>query len=163
MVTTMRCSVISLTVLVLGTATSMPDCRTGAVSMNMTSSTSTTSTSGVILISARAVCVWPLLLVKATRGLPFKGVLIRHQRDLLHTVKQFTRKIIHARGEIAQAASELVVGDDCRNGDNQPRGGCDQCLGHARGNGAKRCRSSGAKSMKGVDNAHDGSKKAEER
>ena len=37
-----------------GTATSMPDCRTGAVSMKMTSSTSTTSTSGVMLISASA-------------------------------------------------------------------------------------------------------------
>ena len=55
MVSTMRCSVISRTVLVFGTLTWMPDCSTGAVSMKMTSSTSTTSTSGVILISASAV------------------------------------------------------------------------------------------------------------
>jgi hypothetical protein len=37
MVTTRRCSVISRTVLVLGTATSIPDCRTGAEIMKMTS------------------------------------------------------------------------------------------------------------------------------
>ncbi len=70
MVTTSRCSVISLTVRVLGTATSIPDCSTGAVIMKMTSSTSTTSTSGVMLISASEVRVWPLLLVKATVHLP---------------------------------------------------------------------------------------------
>ena len=54
-----RCSVISFTVRVFGTATSMPDCSTGAVIMKITSSTSTTSTSGVMLISAREDRVWP--------------------------------------------------------------------------------------------------------
>ncbi len=46
---------------VWGTWTSIPDCSTGAVSMKMMSSTSTTSTSGVMLISASAVWVriWP--------------------------------------------------------------------------------------------------------
>src|SRR5664280_631980 len=66
MVSTTRCSVISRTVRVLGTATSIPDCSTGAVIMKMTRSTSTTSTSGVMLISASELRVWPLLLVKAT-------------------------------------------------------------------------------------------------
>ena len=60
MVMTSRSSVISFTVRVLGTLTSMPDCRTGAVTMKMISSTSTTSTSGVILMSASEVCVRPL-------------------------------------------------------------------------------------------------------
>ena len=52
MVTTIRCSVICLTVRVLGTLTSIPDCKTGSVIIKITSSTSTTSTSGVMLISA---------------------------------------------------------------------------------------------------------------
>src|ERR1017187_5587469 len=70
MVSTRRCSVISLTVRVLGTETSIPDCNTGAVIMKMTSNTRTTSTSGVMLISASEERVWPLLLVKATVHLP---------------------------------------------------------------------------------------------
>src|SRR5277367_1449334 len=127
-VTTTRCSVSSLTVLVFGTATSMPDCRTGAVSMKITSSTSTTSTNGVILISASAVCVWPFLFVKATCGLPFDGVLIGHQRDFFHAVQQFARKIVHARGLAAQPPRELVIGNHRRNSDNQARGGRDQRL-----------------------------------
>src|SRR5579885_2475848 len=52
----------TLTVRVLGRFTSIPDCRMGAVSMKMTSST---STKGVTLISESEVCVVPLGLVKA--------------------------------------------------------------------------------------------------
>jgi hypothetical protein len=65
MVMTVRSSVISFTVFVLGTLTSMPDCSTGAVTIKMISRTSTTSTSGVMLISASAVCVRPLEAVNA--------------------------------------------------------------------------------------------------
>src|ERR1035438_4841951 len=70
MVTTSRCSVISFTDRVLGRATSIPDCKTGAVIKKIISSTSTTSTSGVMLISASEVRVWPLLFEKATVHLP---------------------------------------------------------------------------------------------
>src|SRR5579862_1435035 len=58
METTMRDSAISLTVLVFGTSTSMPDCRMGAVIIKITSRTSMTSTKGTILISEREVPVW---------------------------------------------------------------------------------------------------------
>src|SRR5579863_4323874 len=68
-VSTSRCSVISLTVLVFGTETSMPDCNTGAVIMKITSRTSTTSTNGVMLMSASEERVCPLLVVKATFNL----------------------------------------------------------------------------------------------
>src|SRR4051812_11444320 len=57
MVTTSRCSVISLTLCVLGTSTSMPDCRMGAVIMKMIRSTRTTSMNGIMLISESDVCV----------------------------------------------------------------------------------------------------------
>src|SRR5271155_6131508 len=128
MVTTRCCSVSWLTERVLGMATSMPDCRTGAVSMKITSSTSTTSTSGVMLISASAVCVWPFLFVKATCGLPFNGVLVGHEGDFFHAVQQFARKIVHTRGKAAQAPRELVVGNHRRNSHKQPSSRCDQSL-----------------------------------
>src|SRR5580704_14818729 len=68
-VTTIRCSVICFTVRVFGTFTSIPDCSTGSVIMKITSSTSTTSTSGVILISASDDLVCPVLVENATFGL----------------------------------------------------------------------------------------------
>src|SRR5215475_4331804 len=51
MLTTIFCSLISLTVLVLGTSSSMPDCRIGAVIMKMISKTRTMSMNGTMLIS----------------------------------------------------------------------------------------------------------------
>src|SRR6201999_3597915 len=113
MVSTVRCSVISFTVFVLGTATSMPDCSTGAVNIKITSSTSTTSTSGVMLISASAVCVWPPLLVKATAGLPW--ILARREASFFHAVEQLAGEVVHASGKVAAARGELVVGDDGRD------------------------------------------------
>src|SRR6202021_254075 len=110
MVRTRRCCVISLTLRVFGTETSMPDCRTGAVTMKMIRSTSTTSTSGVMLISASEVRVWPLLAVKATRGLPLHRFLFGG--DLFQAVQQFAREVVHARPELAQRRGELIVGDD---------------------------------------------------
>src|ERR1700754_1136821 len=109
MVSTRRCWVISFTLRVFGTDTSMPDCRTGAVTMKMMSSTSTTSTSGVMLISASEVRVWPVLAVKATCGLPLHCVLFGV--DLFQAVKQFAREVVHPGPEFAQGGRELVVGD----------------------------------------------------
>src|SRR6476661_2289230 len=54
---TRRCSLISLTVVVLGTSTSMPDCRMGAVIMKIMRSTRTTSMNGTMLISESVLCV----------------------------------------------------------------------------------------------------------
>src|SRR5580704_16085339 len=67
---TSRSSVISLTVRVLGTLTSIPDCSTGAVTMKIISSTRTTSTSGVTLMSEIEDCVRPLEAVKAITFAP---------------------------------------------------------------------------------------------
>src|SRR6202050_1649019 len=101
MVSTVRCWVISFTLRVFGTETSMPDCSTGAVTMKMMSKTRTTSTSGVMLISASEVRVWPELAVKATCGLPFHRVLVGLQVNFLETVEQFARELVHARSKIA--------------------------------------------------------------
>src|ERR1700733_2426713 len=113
MVSTNRCWVISFTLRVFGTETSMPDCSTGAVTMKMMSSTSTTSTSGGMLISASEVRVWPLLAVKATRGLPLHRFLFG--RDLFQAVEQFAREVVHTGAELPQRSGELVVGDDGGN------------------------------------------------
>src|SRR5450631_2234407 len=129
MVSTWRVSVISFTERVLGTATSMPDCSTGAVIMKMISSTSTTSTSGVMLISASEDCVLPLLLVKATRGLPLDRVNARAQGDFFHAVEQFAGEVVEASAELAQACSKGVVGDDGRDSDEKTGGGGDERLG----------------------------------
>src|SRR6185295_12035712 len=60
MFTTSLCSLISRMVFVLGTETSMPDCKIGAVIMNMISKTSITSTKGTMLMSESEVSVWRL-------------------------------------------------------------------------------------------------------
>src|SRR5205814_9121508 len=57
MLTTRRSWLMSLIVLVLGTSTSIPDCRMGAVIIKMMSKTRTTSTNGTMLISESEVCV----------------------------------------------------------------------------------------------------------
>src|SRR5579862_2113502 len=109
----------------------MPDCSTGAVNMKITSSTSTTSTSGVMLISASAVCVCPLLLVKATRGLPFQRIFVRADRELFHAVQQLAGKVIHTRAELAAPRRELVISDNRRHRDHQTSRRRDQRLRNA--------------------------------
>src|SRR5580698_3544248 len=135
MVTTTRDSVTSLIVRVLGTETSMPDCSTGAASMKITSSTSTTSTSGVMLISAREDWVRPLLLVKAISDLSIQGahgplsLCLRgggSLRDFLQRIQQFTGEIVDSRGEDPQSGSELVVSYASRHGHEDARGGRNQ-------------------------------------
>src|ERR1700722_5429921 len=133
MVSTIRCWVISFTLRVLGTETSMPDCSTGAVTMKMTSRTRTTSTSGVMLISASEVRVWPELAVKATCGLPLHRILVGVQTDFFEAVEQFAGKVVHAGGKLAQRRSELVVGDNRWDGDEQAGCGRDEGLRDARG------------------------------
>src|SRR5579863_6456676 len=115
MVITSRSWVISFTVRVLGTLTSMPDCSTGAVTMKMISSTSTTSTSGVMLMSARAVCVRPLEVVNAISTPRFCRDLAVFDR-----VEHFEGEIVAASGELADGRSDQVVGDDRRNRGGKP-------------------------------------------
>src|ERR1700760_3526650 len=136
MVSTSRCCVISFTLRVLGTATSMPDCSTGAVTMKITNSTSTTSTSGVMFISASDVRVWPELAVKATCGLPLCSLV--GGAHLFHAVQQFAREVVHAGAELAQRSSELVVGDHGGDCDQQAGRGGDQRFRDTGSHGAQR-------------------------
>ena len=89
--------------------------------MKMMSRTRTTSTSGVMLMSASEVLVWPELAVKATCGLPLHRVLFGLRADLFQAVQQFAREVVHARAKFAQRSGELVVSDHGRNGHQQDR------------------------------------------
>src|SRR5215467_7054917 len=133
----------------------MPDCSTGAVNIKITSNTSTTSTSGVILISASAVCVWPLLLVKATRGLPFQRILVLCYRKLFHAVQKFAGEVIHARAKFAATCRELVVSDNCRYRDHKTGRGRNQRLRNTRSHSPQRGRARRAETMKCIHDAHD--------
>src|ERR1700761_6546375 len=159
-VSTSRCCVISFTLRVFGTDTSMPDCSTGAVTMKMISSTRTTSTSGVMLISASEVRVWPVLAVKATRGLPLHRFLFGG--DLFQAVEQFAREVVHTRAELAKRRRKLVVGDDGGNGHQQTGGGSDQSFRHARSNGAQRSRAFRAQAMESIHDAHHSAEETNE-
>src|SRR5580704_13532885 len=160
-VSTRRCSVISRTVRVFGMATSMPDCSTGAVIMKITSSTSTTSTSGVILISAREVRVCPVLLVKATFNLvghfaarqlaAFRAShalcrrsACRTHLDLFQGIQQLAAEVVDGRRKYPDAGSELVVGHHCGHSNKQSGSGCNQRLGDTGRHRAQRCCARGA-------------------
>src|SRR3954447_13649059 len=184
MVTTSRCSVISFTVRVLGTLTSMPDCSTGAVIMKITSSTSTTSTSGVMLISASEDWVRPLLLEKATLDL-MAGITARqftaryfaslggHPRrgrspcrahlNLFERIQQLPAEIVDGRGKDPHARRELVVGHNrgYRHEKAGRRG--DQCFRDAGRHRAQRRGSRGSQSVKCIHYADLRSEQPRER
>src|SRR5512146_1451613 len=123
---TVRSSVISFTVRVFGTFTSMPDCNIGAVTMKMISSTSTTSTSGVTLMSASELCVFPLLPVKAITISVVTRAGLRACRTALDQVHHLQREVVHSRPKLPDLAQEIVVGNHRRNRREQTCGRCDQ-------------------------------------
>src|SRR5579859_7083634 len=94
-----RSLALSLTFLVLGTSISMPNSITCAVSMKMMSSTSTTSTNGVTLISAR-------LGEPPRRREPYPPPLVDIAMALLPVrplrhVEELHGEVVHARAHFA--------------------------------------------------------------
>ena len=140
-----------LTERVCGTATSMPDCSTGAVSMKMMSSTSTTSTSGVMLISASAVWVrvWPPLREEKAMARSSSGAGLRLPRAVARgggrrDMAAFSMALSSSRPKSSMRAAnsrswrgELVVADERGDGDGQAGGGGDEGLGDAGSDGAQ--------------------------
>src|ERR1700722_3636182 len=158
-VSTRRCWVISLTLRVFGTETSIPDCSTGAVTMKMIRSTSTTSTSGVMLISASEVRVCPLLAVKATRGLPLHRFLFGG--DFFQAIEQFAGEVVHAGAKLAKGSGELVVRNDGWDGDQQAGSGGDQSFRNTRRHGTERGCAFRAQAVEGIHNTHHGAEEAD--
>src|SRR5262245_26329624 len=110
-----------------GRLTSMPRYIIGAVSMKISSSTSTTSTSGMMLISAsddptrRSPSDGPTL--NAIFGGPPQ---LRH-RPAQH-VEEVEREAFHLCRPVAHAVDEVVVADDRRDGRGKTGGRRDQGL-----------------------------------
>src|SRR5678815_1675805 len=121
-VRTIRSSVAVGLPVVLGRFTSMPRYMSGAVSMKISSSTRVTSTSGMMLISARAP---PTLMA-----------IFCHSRHLLHRarerVEQIEGEALHLHRPVLGAVDEEVVAH--HRGDRGPgaRRGGDQGLRDAR-------------------------------
>src|SRR5260370_32122901 len=139
-VTTGRSWLISFSVRVLGTSTSMPDWRMGAVIMKMMSSTRTTSTKGTMLISESEVCVdlescgiYCDFTNATGLGRPQK----RLAKGFLDHHGYFQRKSVQALREIADILQKMVVennGRDCRA---QSCGGGNKRFGDAGRDGAQ--------------------------
>src|SRR5262245_18277806 len=112
-----------------GKFTSIPRYIIGAVSMKISSRTSTTSTSGMMLISAR--------LVPIRRGPCDSSALnivagsARFRGGTAEEVQEVHRKAFHLDGPVLHAIDEVVVADD--GGDRRAEAGCrgDQRLGDA--------------------------------
>src|SRR3972149_7292626 len=133
MLTTSFSCEISLTVRVRGTSSSIPDCRIGAVSMKITSKTSSTSTKGVTLMSESDVCVFPSVSVNAIvpvqqedrcpAGLarcPASEVCSGSGGFLppgltvvpFRRVQKFQSEVIQSFGEFSNPSEKVVVADD---------------------------------------------------
>src|SRR5271169_5925261 len=136
----------TLTVLVLGRSTSIPDSRMGAVSIKIISSTNTTSTNGVTLISESEVWVRPFGVEKA-----IISVLCLSKVPLSH-IQEFESEVVHHRAEFFDSLHKLIVSDDGRDGGKQTGRRRDQGLRYTRRHTAKRSRARGAESGEGVDN-----------
>ena len=128
--------------------------------MKMMSSTRTTSTSGVMLMSASAVCVRPLAEVKAISAAPRSRL-----RSLLalDQVEHLQGEVVVARGHFANGANDEVVSDHRRDRGSQAGGGGNQRFGNSRSDRAQSRGASRAQSVEGVDDSPDGSEQSDKR
>src|SRR5208283_2047365 len=125
MVTTGSSCAVSFTACTSGTSTSMPNSITWAVSMKMISSTSTTSTNGVILTSDR-------LASPPRRREPYPpppltdNAMALVSETALGQVQELQGKVVHARAQFPDAVAEDVIGNGGWDGGEQAHGGRDQ-------------------------------------
>src|SRR5262245_47224015 len=143
-----------------GRLTSMPRYIIGAVSMKMRSSTRTTSTRGMMLISAS---------VAPTRREPPESVLkaiFAQPRGLARPreqVQEIQRKAFHLGGPVLHAIHEVVVADDGGNRRSQAKGGGNQGFGDARRDYREGRRALLPDAMEGRHDAPHGAEQPDER
>src|SRR5712692_9091900 len=108
----------------------MPRYIIGAVSMKISSSTSTTSTNGMILISASEPPIRrPSPPPESRLNAIFASVLQHGARD---QVEEIHREPLHLRGPVLHSVDEVVVGDDGGDGGGEAEGGGDEGFRDAR-------------------------------
>src|SRR5436309_11297588 len=159
MVRTRRSSTAVGLLAVLGRFTSMPRYIMGAVSMKMSKSTRTTSTSGMTLISARALRVRPAPSPPASVLIAILERLRRADQPALDQVRQLEREVVHLRGPVADLADEVVVADDGGDGREQTGRGRHQRLRDARRHHGQ---AGGALSPDGLEGRDDADHRAEQ-
>src|SRR5262245_56852986 len=125
----------------------------GAVSMKMSRSTSTTSTSGMMLISAREELVRSPLPVPS--GLNILGGTRHPGRRTAQEIEKVEDEPVHLGGPVAHAVQVVVVAD--HGGDGCAQAGCgrDERLGDSRCDHRQAGRSLLADSMEGCDDSPD--------
>src|SRR5215471_12341719 len=113
-----RSSPCSAGFVVFGRWTSGPVRICGAMTMKMISSTSTTSTSGVMLMAACILAGSPSRIDRLPRlDLRRFDVLQHDLRDLEQVVHELGRSPVHLHVEILHLACEVVKGADGRDRD----------------------------------------------
>src|SRR5262245_41161858 len=153
---------------VFGRLTSIPRYISGAVSMKIRSRTSVTSTSGMMLISARVAPMrWPPLsgscelTVKAIgSGHPGWGGLGQRPAE---QVPELEREAVHLHGPALHAVDEDVVRDDGGDRRAEAGGRCDERLRDARRDHGEVRRALGADALKGRHDAPHRPEQADER
>src|SRR6478752_2168314 len=147
----------------LGSSMFAPSLMAGVTTMKMISSTSTTSTSGVMLISGLApLALFPPTATPMTQlrsssesgRVPLLGGA--RYGVVLQLVEQLARGAAQRGLDAGDARVQVVEGDHRRNGDQEAEGRLDQRLGDAahdrRDAGAAR----GADALEGADDADHG-------
>ena len=81
---------------------------------------------------------------------------------VLDGVEELAAEVVHAGGEVAELAGELVVADDGGDGDEDAGGGGDEGFGDTWGHRAEGGCTGGAEAVEGVNDAPDGAEEADE-
>src|SRR5208283_2279042 len=152
MVTTGSSCAVSFTACTSGTSTSMPNSITWAVSMKMISSTSTTSTNGVILTSDR-------LASPPRRREPYPPppltdiAMALLSETALGQVQELEGKVVHAGADLADPVAENIVEDGGGDSGCKARRRCNQRFRDARRHRAQAGRTHLSQFVKRADNA----------
>src|SRR5689334_3239954 len=154
---------------VFGRLTSGPFRICGAITMKMISSTSTTSTSGVMLMAAfigvgsPSRIGRPFLLDRRRLDLSLFEVKPLELRYFEQAVHKLRRNTIHFDMESLDLAGEVVEGNDGRNCDENTEGRRDQGLCDAARNHRHSAGPRGRDAPESVDNSDDGAEQTNER
>src|SRR5712692_3466763 len=164
-VTTRRSWLISFTVRVLGTSTSMPDCRIGAVIIKMTSSTRTTSMKGTMLISDSEICVCleSCGIVSRTYWRPGWDGRACSAKSFFNLRDDFHGKCVQPLRQVPNILQKLVIENQRRNRGEKSRGCGDQRFGDAGSDRAQTRGAGAAQAGKRIDDPPNGPKEPDKR
>src|SRR3989454_1086540 len=153
---------------VFGRLTSGPFRICGAITMNMIRSTSTTSTSGVMLMAACILAGSPSRIGRPSlldRYLGLRHLDLRHLdlRYFEQAVHELGRSPVHLNVESLYLAREVVEGDDGRDRDEDAQRRRDQRLSDAPRDHRHPAGPRGRDASESVDDPDHGAEKADER